>query len=146
MVFTSKNIKSLLCVFTLLTVPVNNILAMELECGGKIDKKETNHIEDIEFTARFTNEVGRYSDGVLLSESLPVDGGEESIKFKQDMIWKYAVHDEEISFFYVTKDKINHYMFIFDIINGTFLYDEYNKNYGYSLYARGKGNCVNISD
>ena len=146
MTFTSKNINSFLCVFTLLTVPVNNILAMELECSGKIDKKETNNIEDIDFTAKFKNHIGSYTDGVLVSVNLPVDGGEESIKFTQDMNWNYSVHAEEINFYYVTEDKNNHYMFSFDPTKLTFIYDEFNRNFGYSKYAKGEGNCATISD
>lgn len=146
MVFTSKNIKSLLCVFTLITVPVNNILAMELACVGKIDKKETNNIEDIEFNATFTNDNGYHSDSLLVSTSLPVDGGEESIKFTQDMVWNNYINAGKINFFYVTDDQNNHYSFHLDQINGTFLYEEINRNYGYSLYAEGKGNCTKISD
>ena len=146
MFIISKNIKYLLCVVTLLIVPVNNILAMEMKCVGKIHKKEINKIEDVEFTAKFVTDLGSHADGILVSVNLPVDEGEDSIKFTQDNVWTYTTFAEKIIFSYISKEKINHYSLSVDYINGTFAYEEYNKNYGFLMYATAEGNCTNISD
>lgn len=146
MFIASKNIKSILCVFTLLVIPMNNILAMELACVGKIDKRETNVIEDVEFTAKFSTESGSYTDGVLVSVDLPVNSGEDSIKFTQDMAWDYHVSSEYVGFYHRANERKNQYSFRLDHINGNFFYEEYNKNYGYRLYAKGEGTCTSISD
>jgi len=146
MCIISKNIKSLLCVISLLIVPVNNILAMEMECVGKLFKKETNNIEDVEFTAKFVTDLGSHADGKLISVNLPVDEGEDSIKFAQDIAWNYTTFPEKILFGYISKEKINHYSLTLDYVNGTFAYEEYNKNFGFLMYATAEGNCTKISD
>ena len=146
MAFTSKNINSILCVFTLLTVPVNNILAMELECSGKIDKKETNTIEDIEFTAKYTADVRSGSDAVIVSVNLPIDGGEGSITFTQDMNWLYSFNDSKTVIKHITAGRRNYYIFTLYNNDSTFVYEEYNKDFGYTTYALGEGDCVTISN